>query len=243
MTDDAATTAVTQVPGQVWVWEWNRETGALEKVRIPSNLLPADWIEPLQRRYAVGDRVVYTIHDDQQPQPGTVVKDQGMYVAIDGDAPGASATAHKTHVQPLVDADATQSTPTAKTTPPATIVGSPHAEPTLRTDERRITARWDVGETSNGWQQQAHLEVHYVKETGYRATLRTMFVRCTAHETREVASTEPATVMYGTEAKRFSAKGLRTSYRTALEDVRQQFDRDDPDVVAYFQASVDFPAE
>ena len=85
-------------PGDtVWIWQRNRAAGEMEKVLVPAAGLLPEWVAPLQRRYRAGDRVLYSIHDKDGWHPGTVVQDQGLYMAIDGDAPDKYATAPKTH--------------------------------------------------------------------------------------------------------------------------------------------------
>jgi hypothetical protein len=122
--EDSEMADVSTMPGDagatVWLWQWNRDTREMEKVGVPADAVRPACVEPLQRRYASGDRVLYTIDDEHGWQPGTVVKDQGVYVAIDGDAPGRAATTPKTLIRPLAEQP---STPSGAPSPPIIAVG------------------------------------------------------------------------------------------------------------------------
>lgn len=242
MTD--ASTGPGDAGGTVWVWQRNRDTSELEQVGLPADTIPPDWVEPLQRRYARGDRVLYTINDEHGWQTGTVVQDQGIYVAIDGDAPGRYATTHKTLIQPLTEEPAIPSGPSS---PPATTVtvASPHDEPEVRTSPRCINARWNIGDpTAAGAQWQASLTVHYFPSSGYRAVVRTVLEQRTAEGISENWShSDPTAVVYEQPGPRYSAKRLRDAYNAALAALRNHFAADDPVITGFFTVPAASPVD
>jgi hypothetical protein len=188
--------------------------------------------------------VLYTIDDEHGWQPGTVVQDQGLYVAIDGDAPGRYATTPKMLIQPLGEEPSTPSRPPA---PPATTVGgaSPHGEPEVRTSDRCINARWPLGgPVAAGTQWQASLTVHYVSGSGYRAVVRTVLEQRTAQGVSENWSySNPPAVVYEQPASRYSAKRLREAYHAALEALRKYFAAGDAVITGFFTVPASCPSD
>jgi hypothetical protein len=217
----------------VWVWQCN-DTGELEKCLIPATWVQPAWLPALQHRYAAGDRVLYRMHDDGPALPGTIVQDQGMYVAIDGDAPHTYATVHKTAVEPLAEFDQ-QLDPdsTSVILPPAV---SPHTVPDLRRRSKELTARWTLGPAGASWRRQASLRITYVAGRYFQAVLSNVDERDDQGLRQErAAGGEAPLAVHHVPAPRFSQQRLKDTYREALEVVRRHFDADDPDVVAYFR--------
>jgi hypothetical protein len=242
MTDALA--AVDAAGGTVWLWQRNWQTGELEKVGVPADSVRPELVEPLQRRYAPGDRVLYTIEDWYGWQPGTVVQDQGVYVAIDGDAPGRAATTPKTLVQPLTGQASTLGVPPSPPAAPVA-VASPHGEPEVRTSDRCINARWDLGEPiSAGARWQASLTVQYVAGSGYRAVMRTVLEQRTAEGISESwSASNPSAVVYEQPAPRYSAKRLRETYHAALAAVRNHVAAGDPVITGLFTVPAASPSD
>jgi hypothetical protein len=245
--EDSEMADVSTMPGDagatVWLWQWNRDTGELEKVGVPADTVPPEWVEPLQRRYGPGDRVLYTIDDEHGWQPGTVVMDQGVYVAIDGDAPGRYATTPKMLIRPLGEEPSTPSGPPA---PPTTVGGaSPHGEPEMRTSDRCINARWPLGgPVAAGAQWQASLTVQYFAGGGYRAVVRTVLEQRTAEGIAENWSySNPSAVVYEQSAPRYSAKRLREAYHAALDALRNHFAAGDPVITGFFTVPASCPPD
>lgn len=223
----------------VWLWQRNATTGDLEQVAAPADLFDPSWIKPLQRRYAPGDRVSYTIGDEHGWQTGTVVQDQGMYAAIDGDVPGRYATAHKTQVRPLGEQPDEPAPPTAR--PMAT----PHGKPQERTSYRCINARWRIGEPVGvGAEWQASLTVRYSSTGGYYAALQTVLEQRTTEGISENWSySNPAAVVYEQPAPRYSALRLREAYAAGLKALRDHFDAGDPVVTGFYTVPDTKPKE
>lgn len=215
----------------VWLWERVPDSLELQKVRVPAKAVPSDWLEPLQRRYHQGDRVRFTWTERDLSGTGTVVQDQGLYIALDGDQPGTAYTLHKTDVEPL---DPDHAGDPATPSPPRLAV-SPREAPDVRVQQHRITARWNLGEPIDGqWQPQASLRIDYGQGSGFTATLHSVdeFEHRGLH--RERHRPNDPIVVHHHPAPRFSQKALHQSLRTALATVRDAFDRSEPAILAHF---------
>lgn len=225
LADEAATT---------WLWQRDPDSGELEKCLIPARIVPQGWLEPMQRRYEPGDRVLYRMHDDEPALPGTIAQDQGMYVAIDGDRPGSAATVHKTDVEPV---DGREPQHVAEAAPdPVTITVSPDAVPELCRGDRDVTARWSLGPAADGWERQATLHVDHVADECFRARLRVVEARQDGgHREQRPAGDEVALEVHHLPSPRFSKKRLTETYQQALAVVRRYVAAGDPVVVAYFR--------
>ena len=216
----------------VWIWQRD-DAGELEKCLIPSALLPPDWLPAVQHRYVPGDRVAYRMHEDEPALPGTIVQDQGLHVAIDGDKPGTYATVHKTSVEPLTEIDEPDHDPAPVILLPPV---SPHAVPDLRTRDRELTARWTLGPAGAPWQRQADLHISYVPGQYFQAVLCNVEERVD-HGLRQerAARGEAPLALHHVDAPRFSKQRLRDTYREALQVIRHHFDADREEVLTYFR--------
>jgi hypothetical protein len=227
-TSGSGSTDNTESTPMVWLWERAPDSVELQKVRVPAAIIPSGWLEPLQRRYHAGDRVIFTWHDEAKT--GTIVQDQGMYVAIDGDAPDDGYTFHKTDVLPL----GLQHEPELPDPVEAVPAGTPHDPPSIRTSDRTITARWNLGKPTEGWQPQAGLQVTYHDQSGFVAILHSVdeFDHDGFHHERRRGAT-PIAVHYQL-ARRFSQRALRETYHAAVREVRTAFDDCDPTIATHF---------
>jgi len=218
----------TEPRSMVWLWERAPGSVELQKVRVPVAIVPPGWLEPLQRRYHHGDRVSFTWHEEACI--GTIVQDQGMYVAVDGD-PDGGYTLHKTYVSPLGLQHEPEPPAVAATVP----AGTPHDPPSIRTSDRTITARWNLGApTAEHWQRQASLRVIHDGPHGFVATLSSVdeFDHGDFHHERPCGAV-PIAIHYQL-ALRYSQKGLRDTFHAALREVRAAFDNGEPDIVDHF---------
>lgn len=228
-----ASPAIDAAIATVWVWQRD-STGELEKCLIPASWVRPEWLPSMQHRYTAGDRVLYRMHDDEPVLPGTIVQDQGMYVAIDGDAPHTYATVHKTAVEPLTELDQQPDPVPAPAIPPPAV--SPHTDPDLRRRGKEHTARWTICPAGASWQRQASLHVTYVDGQCFQAVLSNVDERVEQGLRQErAAGGEAPLVVHYVPAPRFSQQRLKDTYREALEVVRRHFDADDPNVVTYFR--------
>jgi len=216
----------------VWLWDRDPGTTTLVKVLIPADAVPAEDLPSLQRRYAAGDRVQFTYDHDHPDETGTVVQDQGIYVAIDGDRPGTAFTIGKVHMRPTNPAS------TATSTRSACPTGSPHKRPDIRTDAHTVSAYWDLGAPDDGqWRRRACLRVYHAPGYGYLAVLTTV------DECRDAGLLQQPPDVLGTvihvrpTTRRPSATGLRTTLTEALTILRALFDTAHADIVCYFTAS------
>jgi hypothetical protein len=228
-------------PGEiVWLWDRNRTLEELELVAVPADRVPAEWIAPLQRRYAAGDRVLFrlSVDDERGMRPGTVVQDQGVYLAISGDTRGDDATAHKVLVEPLTREPEIPAAPAEPDRPAA----SPDIDPELRTSPRCLTARWKLGEpVAPGTRWLATLTVDYTHDGYFRAVLRTVLEQHSNHSVSESwAHSAPAAVLSQTAA-RYSAQRLREVYQEALHALRHHFHAGDTTVTGLFTPPRSWP--
>jgi hypothetical protein len=233
MTEATSASPASDAIDTVWVWQRDG-TGGLEKCLIPADLLPREWLPSLQHRYTAGDRVLYRMHEDEPALPGTIVQDQGLYVAIDGDKPHTYATVHKTEVEPLAELDQQpDQDPTPVLLPPAV---SPHTAPDLRRRGKERTARWTIGPAGAGWQRQVSLHVTYVAGQYFQAVLSNIDEHV-AQDLRQdrAARGEAPLAVHHVPAPRFSQQRLKDTYLEALEVVRRHFAAEDPTVVIYFR--------
>jgi hypothetical protein len=154
-----------------------------------------------------------------------------MYVALDDDDPESAYTLHKTYVSPLDPQHDPEPHAVAATAP----AGTPHGPPSIRTSDRTITARWNLGApTAEHWQPQASLRVIHDGRSGFVATLSSIdeFDHGDFHHER-ARGTAPIAVHYQL-ALRYSQKGLRDTFHTALREMRTAFDNGEPDIVDHF---------
>jgi len=113
---------------------------------------------------------------------------------------------------------------------------APTAEPERRTEGRRITGVWMVGQPDQkGWQQQVHLTVAYYKSHGYTANLCVRHERTTSLGTEIRFDVGSATTRVDHQpGTRFHAATLTRVYDTALATVRRRYENNDDRIVAFF---------
>jgi hypothetical protein len=221
------------------VWLWQRRPGSVElyKVRVPASFIGAHSLTALQRLYRTGDRVRFVEHGRERT--GTVVLDQGIFVAVDADAPavvdegphpGMHFTIPKRELHPLTATDVADAPPLRLLVPAA----SPHDPHELRTSAHEVSAHWDIGLSGDGWRRQAVITVAFVDRDGFLATLSAHEEHTHNGPRHERPSGVVDTVVYDYAARRNSKVGLRTTLATALDFVRAAYDADDRDIVEFF---------
>ncbi|MGW5747723.1 hypothetical protein [Amycolatopsis sp. NPDC003861] len=210
-----------------WLWQRQPDSTDLEKALIPIHLIPAGWMPKLQHRYPEGDRVQFTYNG--KPQLGTVVQDQGMYLAIAGERPGSGFTIHKTDVRPH-DAE-----PSAPTNPVIVTAIDPHPRPVVRREGHTATAYWNLGRQAvDGWLSWARLHIAFHATLGFVATLSSVEERDQAGEHRERRRPLDPVVVHHTPARRPSHHAVRTCLRDAIDIVISEARQRQPAVCAHF---------
>jgi hypothetical protein len=205
-------TASPSTPTVVWLWQRRPDSTELEKALIPAHLVPEGWLPMLQHRYADGDRVQFDY--DGKAQLGTVVQDQGMYLAIDGDKPGSGYTIHKTDVRPH---DAAPTTPAA---PVIVTAIDPRPDPAVRREGHTATAYWNLGQpTAGGWQARARLHIAFQTDIGFVATLSSVEELHHRGERRERPRPLDPIVVHHHPTRRRSHHAVRECLRDAIDVV------------------------
>ncbi|MFB9686141.1 hypothetical protein [Amycolatopsis plumensis] len=210
-----------------WLWQRQPDSTDLEKALIPAHLVPAGWLPMLQHRYTEGDRVEFDY--DGNKQLGTVVQDQGMYVAIAGERPGSGFTIHKTDIRPH-DAD-----PAAPADPIIVSAIDPHPDPVVRREGHTATAYWNLGRPAgDGWLPWARLHVAFQPDIGFVATLSSVEERDQAGEHRERQRHLDPVVVHHHPTRRPSHHAVRTCLRDAIEILISAAGQRQPVVCAHF---------
>ncbi|WP_410626234.1 hypothetical protein [Amycolatopsis sp. cmx-8-4] len=195
-----------------WLWQRQPNSTDLEKALIPAHLIPTDWLPMLQHRYTAGDPVRFTYDDNAQL--GTVVQDQGMYLAIAGERPGSGFTIHKTDVRPH-DAE-----PSAPAEPVIDTALTPHPDPTVHWERHTATAYWNLGQPSaDGWQPRARLHIAFQPDIGFAATLSSVEELHQGGEYRERQRPLDQVVIHHRPARRPSHHAVRECLRDAIDIV------------------------
>ncbi|MEV6644327.1 hypothetical protein [Amycolatopsis sp. NPDC051371] len=222
-TDPAATPSM---PTLVWLWQRRPDSTDLEKALIPAHLIPDGWLPLLQHRYTAGDRVQFDY--DTVTQLGTVVQDQGMYLAIDGDKPGSGYTIHKTDVHPH------NAEPTAPTEPVIATAIEPHAHPAVRREGHTATAYWNLGQPAAGGRQtRARLQISFHDGIGFVATLSSIDeLHCGEH--RERPRPLDSVVVHHHPTRRPSHHAVRECLRDAIDVVISAAGQREPTVCVHF---------
>ncbi|WP_410573342.1 hypothetical protein [Amycolatopsis sp. cmx-4-61] len=222
--DPAATPGT---PELVWLWQRQPDSTDLEKALIPAHLIPAGWLPMLQHRYTEGDRIDFTW--DGVQQPGTVVQDQGMCVAIAGERPGSGFTIHKTDVRPH-DAE-----PTAPADPVIFSAIAPHPNPVIRREGHTAIAYWNLGRSAgDSWLPWARLRIAFQADIGFAATLSSVEERDQAGEHRERQRPLDPVVVHHHPARRPSHHSVRSCLRDAIDIVISAAGQRQPVVCAHF---------
>ncbi len=220
-------TASPSTPALVWLWQRRQDSTDLEKVLIPAHLVPEDWLPMLQHRYTGGDRVRFDY--DGTTQQGTVVQDQGMYLAIDGERPGSGYTIHKTDIRPH------STEPTAPAEPAIATAIDPHRDPTIRREGHTATAYWDLGSpAANGWRPRARLHIAFQPEIGFVATLSSLEDIHQAGEHRERLRPLDSVVVHHHPTRRPSHHAVRECLRDAIDIVTSAARQRQPAVCLHF---------
>jgi hypothetical protein len=223
-------------PSLTWLWQRKPDSTELEKALIPAHLIPAGWLPMLQHRYAEGDRVRFTY--DGTSLLGTVVQDQGMYLAINGERPGSGFTIHKTDVGPH-DAE-----PAAPADPVVDTAIDPHPDPAVRREGHTATAYWNLGRpTASGWQSRARLHIAFQAAIGFVATLSSVEERHQAGEHRERQRPLDPVVVHHHPTRRPSHHAVRTCLRDAIDIVISAAGQRQPVVCTHFVPILDVPQE
>lgn len=211
----------------VWLWQRQPDSTDLEKALIPAHLIPAGWLPMLQHRYTEGDRVDFAW--DGMHQPGTVVQDQGMCVAIAGERPGSGFTIHKTEVRPH------DGEPVAPADPVIVSAITPHPGPVVRREGHTATAYWNLARpASHGWLPRARLRIAFQPDIGFTATLSSVEERDQAGEHRERQRPLDPVVVHHHPARRPSHHAVRSCLRDAIGIVISQARQRQPVVCAHF---------
>ncbi|MEV6871700.1 hypothetical protein [Amycolatopsis sp. NPDC051128] len=211
----------------VWLWQRQPDSTDLEKALILAHMVPAGWLPSLQHRYAEGDRVRFTY--DGKSLLGTVVQDQGMYLAIAGERPGSGFTIHKTDVRPH-DAE-----PAAPVDPVIDTAIDPHPDPVIRREGHTATAYWNLGRsTEDGWLPWARLHIAFQPDIGFVATLSSIEERDHAGEHRERQRPLDPVVVHHQPTRRPSHHAVRTCLRAAIDIVISAAGQRQPVVCAHF---------
>lgn len=218
----------------VWLWQRQPDSTELEKVLIPARLIPVGWLPSLQHRYTEGDRVDFAW--DGEPQLGTVVQDQGMYLAINGERPGSGFTIHKTDVRPH------DGEPSAPADPVIVTAIAPHAHPVIRREGRTATAYWNLGRpASDGWHPWARLHIAFQPDLGFVATLSSVDELHQASEHRERQRPLDPVVVHHHPTRRPSHHAVRTCLRDAIDTVIAAAGQHQPVVCAHFLPNLIVP--
>ena len=222
---DPAATPTT--PELVWLWQRQPDSTDLEKVLIPAHLIPAGWLPMLQHRYVEGDRVGFAW--DGVHQPGTVVQDQGMYLAITGDRPGSGFTIHKTGVRPRATEPAAPAGPVVDT------AIDPNRDPAVRREGLNATAYWNLGRpAADGWMSWARLHIAFQPDIGFVATLSSVEQLDQAGEHRERQRPLDPVVVHHHPTRRPSHHAVRTCLHDAIAVVIAAAGQRQPVVCAHF---------
>ncbi|MEV4049557.1 hypothetical protein AB0J55_00055 [Amycolatopsis sp. NPDC049688] len=220
----------------VWLWQRQPDSTDLEKALIPAHLIPAGWLPMLQHRYTEGDRIDFTW--DGVQQPGTVVQDQGMCVAIAGERPGSGFTIYKTDVRPH------DGEPAAPVDPVIVSAITPHPHPVIRGEGHTATAYWNLGRpTSHGWLPRARLHIAFQPDIGFTATLSSVEEHDQAGEHRERQRPLDPVVVHHHPASRPSHHAVRSCLRDAIGIVISEARQRQPVVCAHFVPIPDVPHE
>jgi hypothetical protein len=223
-------------PSFTWLWQRKPDSTELEKALIPAHLIPPGWLPMLQHRYTEGDRIRFTY--DGKPLLGTVVQDQGMYLAINGERPGSAFTIHKTDVRPH-DAE-----PSAPADPVVDTAIDPHPHPVVRREGHTATAYWNLGQpTVDGWQSRACLHIAFQPDIGFVATLSSVEKRHQAGEHGERQRSLDPVVVHHHPARRPSHHAVRTCLRDAIDIVISETWQRQPVVRAHFVPILGVPQE
>ncbi|MBE1493196.1 hypothetical protein H4696_000296 [Amycolatopsis lexingtonensis] len=214
-------------PTLTWLWQRKPDSTDLEKALIPTHLIPAGWLPSLQHRYAEGDRVDFAW--DGKHQPGTVVQDQGMYLAIIGERPGSGFTIHKTDVRPQ-DAE-----PAAPADPVIVSAIDPDPHPVVHRDGHTATVHWNLGRPSvDGWLPWARLHIAFQPDIGFVATLSSVEELDRAGRHRERLRPLDPVVVHHHPTRRPSHHAVRTCLRDAIDIVIAAAGQRQPVVCAHF---------
>ncbi|UJW32529.1 hypothetical protein L3Q67_01700 [Saccharothrix sp. AJ9571] len=218
---------------RTWLWQRKPLSTDLEKVLIPLHEpLPVDLQISLQRRYHAGDRVHFTYDSgphDASERTGTVVQDQGQWLAIDGD-PAGGYTIHKVHVHPEHPA-ATETSPGID----AAKLDLPHHRPGVYYDRHTATARWSVGAPhTSGWQRQARLRIAFQPDTGFVATLCSVEELFRDGVRHERLLPPDSLVVHHHRTTRLSHRAVEECLRTAIDIVVHAAQRLEPVVCTHF---------
>ncbi|WP_370964918.1 hypothetical protein [Amycolatopsis sp. cg9] len=210
-----------------WLWQRQPDSTDLEKALIPAHLIRAAWLPMLQHRYTEGDRVQFTY--DGKARKGTVVQDQGMYLAINGERPGSGFTIHKTDVRPH------DTEPAAPTDPVIDTAIDPHPHPVVRREGHTATAYWNLGRPAvDGWLPWARLHIAFQTDIGFVATLSSVEELDQAGEHRERQRPLDPIVVHHHPTRRPSHHAVRTCLRDAIDIVMSAARQHQPVVCAHF---------
>ncbi|WIV52871.1 hypothetical protein [Amycolatopsis nalaikhensis] len=210
-----------------WLWQRKPDSTDLEKALIPAHLIPAGWLPMLQHRYTEGDRIEFTW--DGKQQPGTVVQDQGMCLAITGERPGSGFTIHKTDVRPH------NGEPAAPADPVIDTAIDPHPDPIVRREGHTATAYWNLGRPNvEGWLPRARLHIAFQPDIGFVATLSSVEEHHQAGEHRERQRPLDPVVVHHHPARRPSHHAVRTCLRDAIDIVISEARQRQPVVCTHF---------
>ncbi|WP_372667946.1 hypothetical protein [Amycolatopsis kentuckyensis] len=222
--DPAATPGT---PELLWLWQRQPDSTDLKKALVPAHRIPAGWLPSLQHHYAEGDRVDFAW--DGQQQPGTVVRDQGMYLAIAGERPGSGFAIHKTDVRPH------GAEPAAPADPVIDAAVDPHPHPVVRREGHTATAYWNLGRpTADGWLPLARLHIAFQPDIGFVATLSSVEELDQAGEHRERQRPLDPVVVHHHPTRRPSHHAVRTCLRDAIAVVISAAAQRQPVVCAHF---------
>lgn len=228
MSADANPTAA-EPEAMTWLWQRQPLSVDLEKVLVPTSWIPAGWLPLLQHRYACGDRVRFFYDTADFDHHGTVVQDQGIYLAIDGDIPGSAYTIHKANICPETGE------PAAPAGPDTTTAIDPHNRPAVWHKGYAAIAHWNLGPPhKSGWQPQARLSVTFQPGYGFVATLHSVVERLHTGLRQERQRPVDSVVVHDHPAARPSQKALRACLSAAIDIVQNTTARGEPVVRAHF---------
>ncbi|GAA3586774.1 hypothetical protein GCM10022222_84360 [Amycolatopsis ultiminotia] len=224
-------TSTTDANPLVWIWQRRPLSTALEKFLIPADSLPTGTLPLLQHRYVPGDRVVFTPPSKPISHYGTVVQDQGLYLAINGQKPSDSYTISKLNARP-------DGVPLSVTPPVPDVVGNPNAQPTIVHNRHTATAHWNVGTPdTNGSQAQARLHVSFWHRHGFLARLSSVTELRHRNPRRERRRPTTPVVVHLHPATRPSQHATRECLHAAITIIRDAVSNGESAVSLHFTTS------